>query len=50
MVIKVVLNVVLVSMYGFYGAAWGTVLSYFCITIIYESYYRTKIKKLLKAS
>jgi O-antigen/teichoic acid export membrane protein len=39
--------VVLIPLYGFYGAAIGTVISYFCITAIYESYYRIKIKKQL---
>ncbi|MGB7581115.1 MAG: polysaccharide biosynthesis C-terminal domain-containing protein [Sedimentisphaerales bacterium] len=47
MVIKVALNILLVLKYGFYGAAVGTVISYFCITAIYEGYYQIKIKRLI---
>jgi O-antigen/teichoic acid export membrane protein len=50
MIIKVGLNVVLIPLYGFYGAAIGTVISYFCITAIYESYYQIKIKRLFISS
>jgi O-antigen/teichoic acid export membrane protein len=50
MTIKVGLNVVLIPLYGFYGAAVGTVISYFCITAIYESYYQIKIKRLIIGS
>lgn len=49
MVIKVFSNVVLILKYGLYGAAVGTVITYLCTTIIYESYYRIKIKKQLMA-
>lgn len=47
MVIKVFLNAVLIFKYGLYGAAAGTVITYLCTTIIYESYYRIKMKKLI---
>ena len=47
MVIKVVLNTLLVLEYGFYGAAIGTVLSYLCAVVIYECYYRIRMKKML---
>jgi O-antigen/teichoic acid export membrane protein len=50
MAVKVALNTVLVLKYGFYGAAAGTVASYLCMMIIYESYYRFKMKKLLLPS
>lgn len=48
MIIKLILNTLLVSKYGFYGAAVGTVISYICMTIIYECYYRFKMKLLLQ--
>jgi O-antigen/teichoic acid export membrane protein len=47
MLIKVILGAVLVYKYGLYGAAAGTIISYFCSAVIYESYYRIKMKKLL---
>lgn len=47
MVIKVILDTLLVLKYGFYGAAIGTVISYLCSTIIYECYYRIKMKRML---
>jgi O-antigen/teichoic acid export membrane protein len=47
MLFKVCANILLVIKYGLYGAAAGTVLSYLFTTLIYESYYRLKMKKLL---
>jgi O-antigen/teichoic acid export membrane protein len=47
MVVKVALNTLLVLAYGFYGAAVGTVISYLFAAIIYEFYYRIKLKKML---
>lgn len=47
MLFKMCINILLVIKYGFYGAAVGTILSYLLTTIIYESYYRIKMKKLL---
>jgi O-antigen/teichoic acid export membrane protein len=47
MVFKVCTNIPLVIKYGFYGAAVGTVISYLFMTLIYEFYYRLKMKKML---
>jgi O-antigen/teichoic acid export membrane protein len=47
MLFKVCTNILLVIRYGLYGAAAGTVLSYLFTTLIYESYYRLKMKKMI---
>jgi O-antigen/teichoic acid export membrane protein len=47
MLFKAALNTLLVLKYGLYGAAVGSVISYFFTTLIYESYYRLKMKKML---
>jgi O-antigen/teichoic acid export membrane protein len=47
MLFKVCTNVPLVIKYGLYGAAAGTVISYLFMTLIYEFYYRVKMKKML---
>jgi O-antigen/teichoic acid export membrane protein len=47
MLLKVALNVLLIRAYGLYGAAAGTVVSYLFATVIYECYYRIKMKRLL---
>ena len=50
MLFKMCLNTLLVVKYGFLGAAAGTVASYLCLAIIYECYYRLKMKKILSVS
>jgi O-antigen/teichoic acid export membrane protein len=50
MIIKIVLNVAFVRLWGFYGAAVGTVVSYLCITVVYEGYYQTRMKWLIKSN
>ena len=50
MIIKVALNVALIRLWGFYGAAIGTVISYLCVTAIYECYYQVKMKRLIDNS
>ncbi|MGA2092863.1 MAG: polysaccharide biosynthesis C-terminal domain-containing protein [Sedimentisphaerales bacterium] len=50
MIIKVILSLILIPMYGFYGAACGTIVSYLCLTVMYEYYYQIKIKRLLFGS
>lgn len=47
MLFKVCTNILLVIKYGLYGAAVGTVISYLFMTLIYEFYYRLKMKKML---
>ncbi|UOF91819.1 polysaccharide biosynthesis protein [Fodinisporobacter ferrooxydans] len=50
-VVKYVLNVILVPLYGINGAAWATVLSYFvaCMLNLWSVYHRTHISFDLKA-
>ncbi len=50
MIIKISLSIILVPLYGFYGAAYGTIIAYLFVIGIYEYYYRTKMKKLLFGS
>ncbi|MFH1371293.1 MAG: polysaccharide biosynthesis C-terminal domain-containing protein [Planctomycetota bacterium] len=50
MIIKVALNVALIRLWGFYGAAVGTVVSYLLVTVVYECYYQFKMKRLMGIS
>jgi len=45
--LNVFLNVLLVPVIGLLGAAVGTTLAYFCETVMFEVYFRIKLKKLL---
>jgi O-antigen/teichoic acid export membrane protein len=42
------LNLLLVPAIGMLGAAVATVFAYFCTIVVYEAYFRVKLKKLLK--
>jgi len=47
MALKLLLSAVLVPLYGLYGAAAGTVASYFFAVVVFESYYRIRMRRLL---
>ena len=44
--LNVILNIVLIPIYGMIGAAVATVIAYACKAIMFEIYFRLKIKKL----
>ncbi len=44
MAVNVGLNFVLIPMYGIYGAAWATTISYFCSILVFISYKSIRIK------
>jgi O-antigen/teichoic acid export membrane protein len=47
-ILNVILNIILIPRFGLYGAAIATVAAYFCKTVFFEIYFRTRLKKSLR--
>jgi O-antigen/teichoic acid export membrane protein len=48
--VSIVLSLFLIPRFGVSGAATATVISYFCLAIFFECYYRFRLRKLLCVS